>query len=185
MALIGADCNRKLWNYKITPITVRGVWKFANVRGKECHQNQTSANNSGGWIRFLYLCDNVIIECPFSMVVEMLQKYIYIFNILISKKSYIFIFNFVIPRNYIYIYIYIHIYIYIYIYMLFEYIHAYIYAYIYLHIYVYIYIYFLLFLFIYIYYLTKTYSFLKVFYSHPPFFQMKNIWFNKKMFSNQ
>ena len=142
MALIGADCNRKLWNYKITPITVRGVWKFANVRGKECHQNQTSANNSGGWIRFLYFCDNVIIECPFSMVVKMLQKFIYIFNILISKKSYIFIFNFVIPRNYIYIYIY----------MLFEYIHAYVYICIYIFTYIclYVYIYFLLFLFIYI-----------------------------------
>ena len=152
MALIGADCNRKLWNYKITPITVRGVWKFANVRGKECHQNQTSANNSGGWIRFLYLCDNVIIECPFSMVVEMLQKYIYIFNILISKKSYIFIFNFVIPRNYIYIYIYTYIYIYIYIYIYAFWVHTCIYICIYIFTYIclYIYLFFIIFVYIYI-----------------------------------
>ena len=152
MALIGADCNRKLWNYKITPITVRGVWKFANVRGKECHQNQTSANNSGGWIRFLYLCDNVIIECPFSMVVEMLQKYIYIFNILISKKSYIFIFNFVIPRNYIYIYIYTYIYIYIYIYICFlsTYMHIYMHIYIYIYMFIYIFIFYYFCLYIYI-----------------------------------
>ena len=150
MALIGADCNRKLWNYKITPITVRGVWKFANVRGKECHQNQTSANNSGGWIRFLYLCDNVIIECPFSMVVEMLQKYIYIFNILISKKSYIFIFNFVIPRNYIYIYIHIYIYIYIYICFLCTYMHIYMHIYIYIYMFIYIFIFYYFCLYIYI-----------------------------------
>ena len=150
MALIGADCNRKLWNYKITPITVRGVWKFANVRGKECHQNQTSANNSGGWIRFLYFCDNVIIECPFSMVVEMLQKYIYIFNILISKKSYIFIFNFVIPRNYIYIYIYTYIYIYIYICFLSTYMHIYMHIYIYIYMFIYIFIFYYFCLYIYI-----------------------------------
>lgn len=141
-----------------------GSWcKFANIRGKERHQNQTSANNSGGWIRFLYFCDNVIIECPFSMVVKMLQKFIYIFNILISKKSYIFIFNFVIPRNYIYIYIC----------FLSTYMHMYIYAYIYLHIYVYIYIFIFYYFCLYIYYLTKTYLLLKVFYCHPPFFQIK------------
>ena len=50
----------------------------------------------------------------YFMVVEILQKYIFIFNILLSKKLYIFIFNqkiflfcknFVIQRKYIYLYL--------------------------------------------------------------------------------
>ena len=72
---LGADCNRWLWNYKITQFTVFvqhgwGVdvnfWMFATCG--TCEQNQTSVNKAGGggggWSKLWSFCDNILIECP-------------------------------------------------------------------------------------------------------------------------
>ena len=59
---LGADCNRWLWNYKITQFTVFvqcgwGVdvnfWMFAARAA--CEQNQTSVNKGGGGVQILVI----------------------------------------------------------------------------------------------------------------------------------
>ena len=74
VAFMGADCNKWLWNYKVTRFTVfvrgrgEGWWKFVNVpKSYKCEQ--------GGRVsKFWSFCDNVIIECPLIFFQRLIHK---------------------------------------------------------------------------------------------------------------